>query len=999
MKTSKNLSFAFVIFVLVAVITPLCFSQCEYEWKQGQGIPGVDGEVDAVTTWDPDGAGPKPELLVVGGSFTIAGETFANNIATWDGNSWQPLGSGISGPYQLNPVYALTVYNGELIAAGPFTTAGGVTVNYIARWDGSSWQTLGSGMNRRVCALTVYNGELIAGGAFTTASGVSTRFIARWNGSTWQPLGSGVDRIVTALTIYNEELIAGGQFTTAGGVSAPGVARWNGSTWQALGSGIECCDVYALTVYDGQLIAGGWFTTAGGVSASNIARWNGSNWLPLGSGINYGVNTLTVYNGELIAGGRFTTAGDVSANQIARWNGSTWQSFGSGMHGMVCALTVYNGELIAGGRFTTAGGVSARCIARWNGSTWQLLGSGMDSSVNALMVYNGELIAGGWFTIARWNGSSWQALGSGMDSSVNALTVYNGELIAGGRFTTAGGVSARCIARWNGSTWQPLGSGMDGQVSSLTVYNGELIAGGWFTTAGGIDARSIARWNGSTWQSLGSGIYYGVNALTVYNGELIAGGWFGSAGDVDARCIARWNGSAWQPLGNGMGGCLISYPVVNTLTVYNGELIAGGNFCWAGGVSADNIARWNGSTWQPLGDGTFGDVESLTVYNSELVAGGDIYQAGRVRVNYIARWNGSTWQPLGSGMNALIYALTVYNGELIAGGGFTTAGGKLSAFLARWGPPAGPDANEILQGEVTLISEVSDSNRVDEVYFYIREPNDGNGVSIGYDELALTLNTSTGNWEYAFDTMQLPGGEYVALAEAVDICGQVGWSGVVPFSIHNNHIPIANAGPDQTVYADENRVATVSLDASGSYDEDGDELTYLWTWTIDGDIFDANGVNPTIELPVGQHTIQLVVNDGIEDSEPNTCLITVQWLPVETNLRIMPRTINRDSHQKWLLACISFPKGITKNMIDMSKPLLLNPGGIEASRKFVYTQYVRGVPRTNILAFFDKNKLMNVVPGNGLTKLQITGELKTGRPFTGSDTVRIIGRRIGGNGR
>ncbi len=96
--------------------------------------------------------------------FTKAGGVDVNRIARWDGNNWQPLGSGMS-----NDVYALTVYNGELIAGGYFTKAGGVDANNIARWDGNNWQPLGSGMNNYVYALTVYNGELIAGGDFTKA--------------------------------------------------------------------------------------------------------------------------------------------------------------------------------------------------------------------------------------------------------------------------------------------------------------------------------------------------------------------------------------------------------------------------------------------------------------------------------------------------------------------------------------------------------------------------------------------------------------------------------------------------------------------------------------------------------------------------------------------------------------------------------------------------------------------------------------------------------------
>jgi hypothetical protein len=90
-----------------------------------------------------------------------------------------------------------------------------------------------------------------------------------------------------------------------------------------------------------------------------------------------------------------------------------------------------------------------------------------------------------------------------------------------------------------------------------------------------------------------------------------------------------------------------------------------------------------------------------------------------------------------------------------------------------------------------------------------------------------------------------------------------------------NHIPIADAGPDQTAYACIDGIAEVTLDGSDSNDIDGDQLSYYWSWMIDDQIYDANGVSPTIELPVGEHVIELIVNDGIEDSEPNEVVITV----------------------------------------------------------------------------------------------------------------------------
>src|SRR5258706_249548 len=58
-------------------------------------------------------------------------------------------------------LYSLAVFDDgsgpALYAGGNFTTAGGAPANYIARWSGSSWSQLGSGMNGYVNALTVFN--------------------------------------------------------------------------------------------------------------------------------------------------------------------------------------------------------------------------------------------------------------------------------------------------------------------------------------------------------------------------------------------------------------------------------------------------------------------------------------------------------------------------------------------------------------------------------------------------------------------------------------------------------------------------------------------------------------------------------------------------------------------------------------------------------------------------------------------------------------------------
>src|SRR5687767_11151965 len=158
-----------LIWLCVAIVILVgrndAIAQCTFEWRAGEGLPGLynvgpfHGSAAATTTWDPDGPGPQSELLVVGGTFTIAGNVPANYIATWNGKTWQSLGGGTN-----STVLALVVYNGEVIAGGNFTSAGGVPANGIARWNGSLWQPLASGMGfpGEVNALAVHQGYLVA---------------------------------------------------------------------------------------------------------------------------------------------------------------------------------------------------------------------------------------------------------------------------------------------------------------------------------------------------------------------------------------------------------------------------------------------------------------------------------------------------------------------------------------------------------------------------------------------------------------------------------------------------------------------------------------------------------------------------------------------------------------------------------------------------------------------------------------------------------------------
>lgn len=649
------------------------------------GLGGPDGNVRAIQIWN-DGTG---DAIYVAGDFLTSAGLIVNHIARWkdSDNSWATLGTGMNGP-----VSTLVIQDGQLVAGGEFTLAGGIGANRVARWNGTAWSSLGAGMNGPVKALTVISGELIAGGEFTSAGGAAANRIARWSGSNWLPLGDGMDDSVEAMAVQNGALIAGGKFTMAGGVTASHVARWNGSEWTPLGLGVNG-PVRALSVYNSALVAGGDFTRAGSTTASFIARWNGSTWFALGAGLSDRVSALKVYNGSLITGGDFAAAGGTPISRIARWNGSTWSTLSSGTNGEVSALEINlgTGELIVGGSFTEVGGLREQSIARWNGSGWSglsVVGKGMNFQVQSLTVYNGDLIAGGSFTtsggvvtnrIARWSGNQWAPMGAGMNGPVRALAVYNAQLIAGGEFTIAGGTSVGRIARWTGSSWVGLGTGLNGTVLALSSYGGDLVAGGSFSSAGGVAASNVARWNGNNWAPMEFGTNGEVRAFTHYGGELIAAGDFISPGEY----VIRWNGIGWARLDSGPMNS------IRALTVYDNQLIVAGYFTSVGGFGNYNrIARWNGSVWTQLGMGLNSPVLALAVHNGELVAAGDFTTAGGTPAERIARWDGANWSAMGAGANNSVLALTVYDSDLIVGGVFSTTNGSASAHIAAYGHSA-----------------------------------------------------------------------------------------------------------------------------------------------------------------------------------------------------------------------------------------------------------------------------------------------------------------------
>jgi hypothetical protein len=132
----------------------------------------------------------------------------------------------------------------------------------------------------------------------------------------------------------------------------------------------------------------------------------------------------------------------------------------------------------------------------------------------------------------------------------------------------------------------------------------------------------------------------------------------------------------------------------------------------------------------------------------------------------------------------------------------------------------------------------------------------------------------------SYDISSIGAGETITVRAANKMGGLSEVSNSVTVSDLNrsgNHPPVAKVETASEAMPGQ----TVTLDGSGSYDLDGDTLTYLWTQTQGEQIFLADNSNPTLNFVAPsvnkptQYTFELTVSDGaLDDQASATILVT-----------------------------------------------------------------------------------------------------------------------------
>ena len=182
-----------------------------------------------------------------------------------------------------------------------------------------------------------------------------------------------------------------------------------------------------------------------------------------------------------------------------------------------------------------------------------------------------------------------------------------------------------------------------------------------------------------------------IRAIAVSGTDVYIGGFFSQAGGIPANNIARWSTTThqWDAMHAGISGQI--YAIVP----HGNYIYVGGSFNDINGTSAYSLARWDtvAQTWSLVGgapgltsgNGQFVGIAYALAFDASgsLYVGGVFDHVGGKAAANIARWDGATWTALGSGLggaNDSVNALVISGSDLFAGGSFTNPYSN----IARW---------------------------------------------------------------------------------------------------------------------------------------------------------------------------------------------------------------------------------------------------------------------------------------------------------------------------
>lgn len=366
--------------------------------------------------------------------------------------------------------------------------------------------------------------------------------------------------------------------------------------------------------------------------------------------------------------------------------GQNWGKLGNGLR--PAARTIYADsafdKLIVGGSFRRVvngtDSIDVMGIAAWDGQRWDSLASRIQTvefdwqewvgPVLRFMRYQGQLYANGYISmllpdsgyltaVGRLNEATmlWEPLECDFFDGISFMNsiVYDTLYFTGGMTQFCDTFPETCVVQFDGEHFRPftpfytLPYHSDNISMRLFSYQNQIYMTGHLAlTTSPLEYFDILRFNGAEWEPVPGFTNQGIitNAL-VHDGKLYIAGGFRQFQGAPGNCIAVFDGTTWDDLGGGMLMDLNNpsslYPGISEIAFHNGELIAVGDFNFAGDTPARNIAKWTGDRWCSYGGYFDQSVDGIAIWHDTLYVTGDFFTIDGEHYGHVARWDGGAF--------------------------------------------------------------------------------------------------------------------------------------------------------------------------------------------------------------------------------------------------------------------------------------------------------------------------------------------------------------------
>jgi hypothetical protein len=325
----------------------------------------------------------------------------------------------------------------------------------LTTWKAPAFEDLSGGI---ITVMRKYGDKLYVGGTFERANRKLANNVAVWDGTSWSTLGKGVDGGVKDICQVGTDIYVCGDFSYVNkgkndeGTPAYNIAKFDGTKWSALAPRTVDQKIYALATDGKRLFIGGNFKKINDETETNaVALWDGKKFQAIGGGFDRYVWTMAWHKGKLYAGGYFAENGDDACVNMAVWDGAKSWSEVAGAPRSVKRLSTDGENLYVAGEFDAIKKLDGTKLtdhlkisggAEWvhsEGGKLYIAGESLDG-------VNGK----GTHNLAIWDGKSVTTAEEFIYSHHRCLVPYKDNLIVGGNYKDTQGTGWMGTVIWRG---------------------------------------------------------------------------------------------------------------------------------------------------------------------------------------------------------------------------------------------------------------------------------------------------------------------------------------------------------------------------------------------------------------------------------------------------------------------------------------------------------------------------------------------------------------------